>query len=120
MKRAIRSHTDSSEDIIMSPDIENIANQALNVGYNLIPGKDYDFSLKAIKYEDKLPKISIKKMVENGDYYYVPTLSFPTLTVSDTDFYDDIHHWVKEWERIARFITWLNTYHFNPLDYEDD
>lgn len=43
----------------------------------------------------------------------IPTLTFPTLTVSDGDYADTIHYWISRWEQLGKRITKLNKLEFN-------
>lgn len=70
-----------------------------------------------------LPEIEVetRQDPDDGLYYLVPKLTFPELDQDDLEYYDSIHYWISEWERIGKRISELNefTYNDDPEYYED-
>lgn len=66
-----------------------------------------------------MPKISLRvnKFAPNT-YEVIPTLEFPTLTVSQNDYYDSIEHWTHQWYKVSSAISQLNKFSYCPDDYE--
>lgn len=73
---------------------------------------------------DLLPTIELAINEFEPDMFdVIPTLTFPSLTVSDDDYADSIHGRIQRWERIGKHMTELNKFEFNlesALETEDE
>ena len=119
MKKRISSAV--SIDDIHNGAFSELANSAYNEGYDLIITEDMRMALVACSLDKKkAPIVTIKTVNTNGVYTFEATVTFPTLAYNDLDNFDDFEHYVKKWGNLARFLTELNCFHYNPSEWIDE
>ena len=117
MKKAVKA-ADNSTDRVTELFQESLDEVLYRAGYEakctgVFP--DIDIEVTCIS-DDKMYMPKMKLVINDlGDDIYdvVPTLTFPELTMSDTDYADTIHYWLEKWERLGKYVTQLNKFEFN-------
>lgn len=116
MKRVINAaHTQVDE---IHPAFYELQVSARSAGYTLSVSGDNTMTLVADDQAEYMPTITVETEADGDAIYFVPTLSFPTLTSDATTYSDTVAYWISRWTRVGKFITELSNFTFNPYEYE--
>ena len=113
----------SSVSNVVTPEdmLSVIDNGAYHNGYEMYVDDEFNVTLKCIDDPEHMPKIEIATIKKDEDtYWFVPTLTFPKLTMSDEDYTDSIHYYLSKWEKVGRFITSINNFVLHPSEWVDE
>lgn len=100
---------------------EDYQNEAYYAGYDLAVDDELNLYFKGEKDADKMPVITAKKTEEQGKIWYDLTLTFPKLDSSKFDYYDDVEYWIKRWQKVGKFVSYMQQHPYDPsVEYEDD
>lgn len=94
-----------------------IENSAWNLGYNMF--LDSNLNLSFTNSDDKMPQLTLTKMVDNDDIYYCVEVKCPVLKSGPYDYADSIEYHMKRFYEVGKFITEINRFIYNPNNYED-
>lgn len=101
------------------PEVERLDNNAVGSGYT-ISGDIMNIKVTADKDADKMPKITVKSVEENGKIYFEPHVSFPDLDYSDMDYVDSFEYWLDKYASVGKLLTYLMKASIDPnAEYED-
>ena len=100
---------------------EDYQNEAYYAGYDLTVDNELNLYFKGEKDVDKMPVITAKKTEEQGKIWYDLILTFPKLDSSKFDYYDDVEYCIKRWQKVGKFVSYMQQHPYDPsLEYEDD
>lgn len=92
---------------------------AYNAGYGMSVLDNGDIKLVANDDPDNMPKITVETNKDGDKLTYDAILEFPKISTKDSYYYDDVEYYVKKWARVAKFITNLYKFSYDPSKYED-
>ena len=100
---------------------EEYENEAYYVGYDLAVDDELNVYFKCKENAEMMPVITAKKTEEQGKVWYDLTLTFPKLDSSKFDYYDDAEHWIKQWYKVGKFVSYMQQHPYDPsVEYEED
>ena len=100
---------------------EEYENEAYYAGYGVAIDDNLNLYFKCEKDPDHMPVITAKKTEEQGKVWYDLTLTFPKLDSSKFEYYDDCEHWVQQWYKVAKFVSYMQQHPYDPsVEYGED
>lgn len=96
---------------------ESLDSAAYVAGYDLEVDEDLNiyFHPKGRPYP---ATISCETIVEDGVYYYRPTISFPTLKYQEGWYNDDIPYYIEQFEGAGQLCRKIVEFSYDPSDYD--
>lgn len=96
----------------------DIISDAMNCGYDFSVTDDMQITLTPTNKKDKLPEITVETISQNGVYCFNVSAEFPKL--SNSEFHDDIEHWIYWWSNVGNLCTLIQDKVIRLEDYEGD
>lgn len=110
------------ENVVTPQDMLGVIdNGAYHNGYDMYVDDEFNVTLTCTDDPEHMPKIEIATIKKDEDtYWFVPTLTFPKLTMEEGDYTDGIHYYLSKWEKVGRFITSINNFVLHPSEWVDE
>lgn len=102
------------------PGFGTIESDAYHAGYDMFVDENYNIQVKAAKDKDILPEIEVFTQTEKGVSVFNAVVKFPDIDTRESNYTDDTEYIVDKWARVAKFITKLREFEFDPSLYEDE
>lgn len=98
--------------------VESISNTMYLAGYDVDMSVVDGQVLLSTSYRNStegqyMPEIKLTLQRIDNNIYCIPYLTFPDLTMTSEDYYDDIEHWLSEWKKVGKYMTELCRYWFD-------
>lgn len=79
-----------------------------------------NIQITADKDADKMPRITVKSVEEDGKIYLEPHVSFPDLDFNDMNYADSFEYWLNKYASVGRLLTLLMKTSMDPnAEHED-
>lgn len=114
MKRMNRPIKGASE---VPSAFEWLQDDARQLGYQLDVDDNFNITMKPS--EKDMPTITVTTK-QSEPYVYDASLSFPEINTDTLEFSDSVEYVIKKWMQVAKFMTNLLEFSYDPADYEDD
>lgn len=98
---------------------ESLEADAYNAGYDMQVDRDLNISFTP-RDQEYPAQITCKTIIDDGVYYYNPTISFPTLEQQDNWFHDSIPYYVDQFAKAADLCDQIVLFFYNPSEWEED
>lgn len=104
----------------LHPFFESMDLQLYRCGYEIVSVENNVPVIRAIENATMMPKMEMTVEEEGGKLYFYPKLTFPVLDGIKLQYFDSIHYWLGNWEKVGRVCTEIERHAFDPSMYEED
>lgn len=104
----------------LHPFFESMDQKLYRCGYEIVSVDNNVPVVQARENASMMPKMEMTVEEENGKLYFYPKLTFPVLDGSKLQYFDSIHYWLENWEKVGRVCTEIEREGFDPTMYEEE